>query len=204
MSSKKLIVLAVLLHCCYFVQSAVPTLVITDISDVKLAASMNQKDTAKLYVDGSFLKSNIYLTLSGSDTENFILSKDSIAGTSGVISLDSIFVYYQPLTEGQHLAVLTISSIGASSIQYNVVGNALGTLTYPWPTVNDAKKRQISLDGDVITFVATRNEIIEIISTKGTVLYFGKTNADGTNTIPYPDEAIILLRIGAEIYKLAR
>lgn len=204
MSNKKLILLAVLLHCFYIVQSAVPTLVITDISDVKLAASLNQKDTAKLFVDGNYLKSKMYLTLSGSGSANFILSKDSIAGTSGVISLDSVFVYYQPLTEGQHTAILTISSTDAASIQYNVIGNALGTLTYPWPIVSDAAKRQIRLQGDAITFIASRDENIEFISTSGAVLFSGKAIADGLNRIPFPNQTIVLLRIGTEIYKLSK
>lgn len=204
MSNRNLILLVTLYFFFNYAQSAVPTLVITDISDVKLVASLYEKDTAKLYVDGKNLKSKMYITLSGSGSANFKLSKDSIAGVSGVVGLDSVFVYYQPLNVGQHSAILTISSIDAESVQYNVIGNTIGTFTYTSPSVKDVTNRQIRLQGEIISFNASPDENIELISGNGIVLYSGKAIVEGLNAIPISNQKIVLLRIGVEVYKLSR
>ena len=204
MAIKKLILMSVWLQCFFILQAAGPSLLITDISDVKLSAALNQKDTAKLFLDGANLKSKLYLTLSGSGAGSFKLSKDSIANNSGTIVLDSVSVFYQPVTEGQHTAVVTISSTDATSVQYNVIGNALGTLTDPWPLLHDVSKRKIRLRDNYILLDAAKGELTELISTNGAVLYTGKTGADGENKIKFPTQKIVLLRIGTEIYKLTQ
>jgi hypothetical protein len=104
--------------------SATPTITVTEISVPEMSANVGKTDTETITVSGVNLTDNIILTISGANADQFSVSPSSIEPVSGTVTDASVTITYSPTVEGNHVAVLTLSSTGAEDVSLNLSGSA--------------------------------------------------------------------------------
>lgn len=91
----------------------------TNATSVELSTTVGTPVSKKITLSGSALVSNIKLTLSGTNANQFSLSSNSISSTGGTVTIT-----YNPTAEGNHKATLTASSTNAENAVISLSGTA--------------------------------------------------------------------------------
>lgn len=175
----------------------VPTLAMTDVSDLTLNTAVGKSNSQTLNVSAVNLNQNLILSLSGSDANQFSLSQYSVPLVNGSAPKTIITVTYSPSLVGNHTATLTMSSDGAMNVNRTLSGvSTIGT------GLNDIKLslNVSALDGNVI-LTSTADEIIRIYNPIGQKI-IEKYAVDGLNKIPVSAKGILLVKVGNRVGKV--
>ena len=81
-----------------------------------------QPNYKQINISGKYLKSDINLSLSGTNSNMFSISKSKIAKVDGT---GTISITYNPTAEGSHNATLSIASSGAATLSVKLNGTAI-------------------------------------------------------------------------------
>ena len=100
----------------------------TSTTSVDLSTTIGTPVSKKITIGGSALVSDIKLTLSGTNADQFSLNSNSISSTGGTVTIT-----YNPTTEGSHKATITASSTNADNIVISLVGTATKETEEPEP-----------------------------------------------------------------------
>lgn len=103
-----------------------PTLAATP-SSLNLTCAIGGTATGSINIEGSALKGDVSLSLSGTDASFFSLSTETITQSTGK---GSVTVSYAPSAEGIHTATLTISSPEAEDVKVSLNGTATPQVTF--------------------------------------------------------------------------
>lgn len=102
----------------------------TSLSTLSLSTTDNATVTKTFTVNGTNLRGNISLALSGTNADQFSISSTSISKDAAT---GTITVTYSPTAEGTHTANITISSKSATSVTVNLSGTNTATPEEPTP-----------------------------------------------------------------------
>ena len=94
--------------------------------DKKVSGSYTETFT----VSGSYLKGNIGIAVSGTNSAMFTVSSSTLTPSDGSVATTTITVTYSPTTAASHSATITISSTGATSKTINLTGTGQYQDTY--------------------------------------------------------------------------
>ena len=100
----------------------------TSATSVDLSTTIGTPVSKKITIGGSALVSNIKLSLSGTNADQFSLNSNSISSTGGTVTIT-----YNPTTEGNHKATITASSTDADNIVISLMGTATKEAEEPEP-----------------------------------------------------------------------
>lgn len=177
--------------------TAKPTITLTDISDPTFIAQQGRPIGQSLNVSGVNLNADLGLTISGNDASLFSLSQYSVPQTGGTLTNKIVTITYKPILAGSNTATLTMSSLGAMSVERKLIGNA--SIATDIET-QDASLKVFVENGNVI-FNAKTDEIVEIYNSIGQKL-IQKLTVGGMNIIPVATRGILLVKIGSRIAKV--
>ena len=100
----------------------------TNATSVELSTTVGTPVSKKITLGGSALVSNIKLTLSGTNANQFSISSNSISSTGGTVTIT-----YNPTAEGNHKATITASSTNADNVVISLSGTATKVPEDPKP-----------------------------------------------------------------------
>lgn len=176
--------------------SATPTITVTEISVPEMSANVGKTDTETITVSGANLTDNIILTISGANADQFSVSPSSIEPVSGTVTDASVTITYLPTVEGNHVAVLTLSSTGAEDVSLNLSGSA---------TVSGLNlaviKGVYARDGKIFVNAAVAGMNIEVYNTVGQRVASQVLKGD-LNIIPVSTKGVLLVKCGSEVTKV--
>ncbi len=176
--------------------SATPTITVTEISVPEMSANVGKTDTETITVSGVNLTDNIILTISGANADQFSVSPSSIEPVSGTVTDASVTITYSPTVEGNHVAVLTLSSTGAEDVSLNLSGSA--TVSGLNPVVI---KGVYARDGKIFVNAAVAGMNIEVYNTVGQRVASQVLKGD-LNIIPVSTKGVLLVKCGSEVTKV--
>jgi len=176
--------------------SATPTITVTEISVPEMSANVGKTDTETITVSGANLTDNIILTISGANADQFSVSPSSIEPVSGTVTDASVTITYSPTVEGNHVAVLTLSSTGAEDVSLNLSGSA--TVSGLNPAVI---KGVYARDGKIFVNAAVAGMNIEVYNTVGQRVASQVLKGD-LNIIPVSTKGVLLVKCGSEVTKV--
>ena len=99
------------------------------------AVAVNTNATQTITVQGRNLTNNVTLTLSGTNANLFSLSATTVSADDAVAG-KTITITYEPTSEGNHTATLTLSSTDAASVEVTLTGNGASTYTITYNAGN--------------------------------------------------------------------
>ena len=99
------------------------------------AVEVNTTTTQTITVQGRNLTNNVTLTLSGTNADLFSLSATTVS-VDDALAGKTITITYQPTSEGNHTATLTLSSTDAASVEVTLTGNGASTYTITYNAGN--------------------------------------------------------------------
>ncbi len=99
------------------------------------AVEVNTTTTQTITVQGRNLTNNVTLTLSGTNADLFSLSATTVSADEAVAG-KTITITYEPTSEGNHTATLTLSSTDAASVEVTLTGNGASTYTITYNAGN--------------------------------------------------------------------
>ncbi|MCI7337197.1 MAG: endonuclease [Bacteroidales bacterium] len=99
------------------------------------AVAVNTTATQTITVQGRNLTNNVTLTLSGTNADLFSLSATTVSADEAVAG-KTITITYEPTSEGNHTATLTLSSTDAASVEVTLTGNGASTYTITYNAGN--------------------------------------------------------------------
>ena len=99
------------------------------------AVAVNTNTTQTITVQGRNLTNNVTLTLSGTNADLFSLS-DATVSVDDALAGKTITITYQPTSEGNHTATLTLSSTDAASVEVTLTGSGASTYTITYNAGN--------------------------------------------------------------------
>lgn len=111
-----------LIHNSTLQMDTLPTLTMTEITPVNLSANIGNSDSQTLNVSAVNVSSGITITLSGTNADQFSISQNNLTFSIDSVPDTVISVNYTPNTLGQHNAILTFSSSGASDVIRTITG----------------------------------------------------------------------------------
>lgn len=103
-------------------QYVTPTITITEITVLSFTASLGNSDNQSLNVSGVNLTGDVTLALSGTNADQFTLSQTTVTQSGGIAPNTVLSTTYTPTTTGTHIATLTLSSVGATSVTQSLTG----------------------------------------------------------------------------------
>jgi hypothetical protein len=174
-----------------------PTLIVTDLSNLNLLASVGKTGSQPLNVSAVNLSSDLQLNITGTDASLFSLSQYTVPQIGGNVPSTSIFIYYSPIALGINNADLTISSVSALSLIRTLNGTA--TLNTGIETLKN--QLNVFVENGNIKFTTMAGEKAEIYNSIGHKL-FQTTTVDGMNTIQLSIKGIILVKVGSKTAKV--
>lgn len=111
------------------VNSASPVVEVTETIIPGMTTDVDATTTETINVSGTNLTENISITITGTNSDQFSVSPNSITQTGGTASETSVTVTYHPDAVGTHTAVLEVASSGATTVTRNLSG--IATLATP-------------------------------------------------------------------------
>ena len=99
------------------------------------AVAVNTNTTQTITVQGRNLTNNVTLTLSGINADLFSLSATTVS-VDDALAGKTITITYQPTSEGNHTATLTLSSTDAASVEVTLTGSGASTYTITYNAGN--------------------------------------------------------------------
>ena len=99
------------------------------------AVAVNTTTTQTITVQGRNLTNNVTLTLSGTNADLFSLSATTVS-VDDALAGKTITITYQPTSEGNHTATLTLSSTDAASVEVTLTGSGASTYTITYNAGN--------------------------------------------------------------------
>lgn len=173
---------------------------IRDVSPVQLTANMLSEDSAFLTVQGAYLKSNVYFKISGQDSLLFRLNKDSVSADQEGNLKDSVSVYFSPAASTVYSALLTISTEDALSVQYQLQGNASGTVTVE--NIRMHKKMDgLSFKAGTLRIRIDELSKLDLFDLNGRCIA-SKTNQGGELIVTDLYPGYFILRLDKEVFKI--
>jgi hypothetical protein len=175
----------------------VPTLAITDVSDLALKATVGSSNSQTINISAVNLSHDLGLSLTGSDASQFSLSQYSVPLANGSVPRTIVTVNYSPSSVGNHTATLTMSSNGAMDVSRTL--NGVSTI---WTGLDEVKASfNVSfLDGNLI-FTSTADEIVQIYNSIGQKI-MQKPTVGGLNKIPVSAKGVLLVKVGNRVAKV--
>jgi hypothetical protein len=174
-----------------------PTIVMTDITDITLNTIQGTPVTQAINVSGANLNDNLSLQLSGVDAGLFLLSQYSVKPDSGIASNAVVLITYIPILTGSNTAVLIMSSVGAMPVTRTLYGNSSISTD-----VNSLRSSfVINVENNNIIFMANAGETVNLYNAVGQKL-LQKQAVDGVNQISINFHGVILIKIGQRVSKV--
>ena len=174
-----------------------PTIVMTDITDITLNTIQGTPVTQTINVSGANLNGNLSLQLSGVNTGLFSLSQYSVTQNSGIASNTVVTITYVPILTGSNTAALIMSSEGAIPVTRTLYGNSSISTD-----VNSLRSSfVINVENNNIIFMANAGEIVNLYNAVGQKL-LQKQAVDGVNKISINFHGVILIKIGQRVSKV--
>lgn len=99
------------------------------------AVAVNTTTTQTITVQGRNLTNNVTLMLSGTNADLFSLSATTVS-VDDALAGKTITITYQPTSEGNHTATLTLSSTDAASVEVTLTGSGASTYTITYNAGN--------------------------------------------------------------------
>jgi hypothetical protein len=106
------------------VASTLPTITITDITELEMQTNVGDTDSETMQVNATKLTNNIILSITGTDAAMFSVTPTPITPTSGTVSNVDITINYVPTEAGSHTATLNIASVGAETVTRSLSGSS--------------------------------------------------------------------------------
>jgi hypothetical protein len=136
------------------------------------------------------LSSDLGLSLSGTDANQFSLSQYTLPQTNGSIPTTKVVVTYNPTVQGNHTATLLMSSTGAMDVTRTLNGVAtVGT------GLNSTQTMKITASNGNVIFSSDAGEVVKIYNSIGQKLVQQLT-VDGVNKIPIATHGVVLVNVG--------
>jgi hypothetical protein len=182
---------------CDGIVTPVPTLALTDISDLTLNSVVGKTNSQTINVSAVNLNYDLGLSLIGTDANQFSLSRYSVPLVGSSIPNTIITVTYLPTSAGNHTATLMLSSDNAMSVSRKLNGFAevnTGVDTVKLPLTVSTH------DGNII-FNSSEGEILQIYNSIGQKI-LQKLTIEGKNVIPVSLHGVLLVKIGNQISKV--
>jgi len=121
------------------VASSNPTITVLEALVPSMTAVVGSADAETITVSGTNLIADISLALTGTNADQFSLSTDTVAQTTGTAESTVVTITYTPTVQASHTATLTLSSSTATSVVYTLTGAATwAPLTTPVATASSA------------------------------------------------------------------
>ena len=102
-----------------------PSIYATPATLTDFAADLITPATQTITVSGKNLTGNISLGITGSDAAQFSVTPESIIPVAGIVADTEVTISYIPSATGAHAAALAITSAGATTVTYDLVGAAV-------------------------------------------------------------------------------
>lgn len=180
-----------------YLASKIPTLAITDITNMDFTAYVTGVNTKTITVAGTKLTADIGLALSGSNANQFSLSFSSLAQSGGNADNTYATITYSPTIIGKHTATLTFLSNGATSVSLSLTGTA----TSPSGIFNPYSSLAVSVENGNILLTAENGEMAEIYNVMGQKL-LSKLTVEGINTIKVDAHGVVIVKVGNRVTKV--
>ena len=174
-------------------QNQSPSIVIRDVSISNLSTVIGDTDSETLTLSGLHLLSNVSLSLSGDHANQFSLSESSISQTSGTIANTYTTINYTPTSVGNHVAILSFSTGGFTTINRTINGSA--TIATGLKK-NDSLLQLSKVNGNLV-FRANKGELITIYNALGECL-LSKQTLEGVNVITSPSNGFLVVKLGTK------
>jgi|GEM_PF-1041202 len=182
---------------CAGIVTPVPTLALTDISDLTLSSVVGKANSQTINVSAVNLSYDLSLSLIGTDANQFSLSRYSVPLAGNSVPNTIVTVTYLPTSAGNHTATLMLSSDNAMSVSRKLNGFAeinTGIDTVKLPLTVSTH------DGNII-FNSSEGEILQIYNSIGQKI-LQKLTVEGKNIVPVFLHGVLLVKIGNQISKV--
>ena len=168
----------------------VPTLAVTDMTNLSLNTTVGHSNSQEINVGAVNLSSDLGLSLSGTDANQFSLSQYTLPQTNGSIAATKVVVTYNPTVQGNHTATLLMSSTAAMDVTRTLNGVAtVGT------GLNSTQTMKITASNGNVIFSSDAGEVVKIYNSIGQKLVQQLT-VDGFNKIPIAAHGVVLVNVG--------
>ena len=134
------------------VNSAAPTITISDVTELVLQTTVGNTDSETMQVSAINMTNDVMLTITGTDAAMFSVTPVSITPSSGTVTNTAIVINYNPTVQGNHTATLNISSTGAETVTRSLSGTSTwAPLAKPVLTgATNVGKTALTLNWDVV------------------------------------------------------
>ncbi|HJV78278.1 MAG TPA: hypothetical protein VJ602_07850 [Paludibacter sp.] len=176
----------------------VPTLAVSDVSNLSLNATVGSSNSQTINVSAVNLSHDLGLSLIGADANQFSLSQYSVPLAAGSVPKTIITVTYSPNSVGNHTATLMMSSNGAMDVSRTLNGvSTVGT------GLDDVSTRlSVSVfDGNIIFTSTTADETVQIYNAIGQKI-MQRPIIEGLNKIPVSEKGVLLVKVGNRVGKV--
>ena len=146
-------------------------------------------------VSGSNLTGDITLAISGTNAVQFDVTPKTLTQTAGVVASTPVTISYSNNGSNSDAAILTLSSSGATSKTFNLVGGITTGMSQVFSTLS------VSASDGVIHFTAVAGKMVELYNAVGQKLLIKQT-VDGMNSIPISTKGLVVLKVGNQIAKV--
>jgi len=168
----------------------VPTLAVTDMTNLSLNTTVGHSNSQEINVGAVNLSSDLGLSLSVTDANQFSLSQYTLPQTNGSIAATKVVVTYNPTVQGNHTATLLMSSTAAMDVTRTLNGVAtVGT------GLNSTQTMKITASNGNVIFSSDAGEVVKIYNSIGQKLVQQLT-VDGFNKIPIAAHGVVLVNVG--------
>ncbi len=170
-----------------------PTIAISDVSTSNLNAAIGESDSETITVSGLHLTADVGLSLSGTNADQFSLSANTISQSAGTVANTFTTINYHPTTLGSHVAILSFSTGGFTTINRTINGSA--TIATGLKK-NDSLLQLSKVNGNLV-FRANKGELITIYNALGECL-LSKQTLEGVNVINSPSNGFLVVKLGTK------
>jgi hypothetical protein len=174
-------------------QTTSPSIVIRDVSISNLSTVIGDSDSETFTLSGLHLLSNVSLSLSGDNANQFSLSESSISQNSGSIANTYATINYTPTSVGNHVAILSISTSGFTTIDRTINGSC----TLATALKNNESLLLLSKVNGNIVFTANKGELLKVYNAVGECLLSNQT-LEGVNVITAPTSGFLVVKVGSK------
>lgn len=148
------------------------------------SANIGVTDSKTIHVSGTALTSDISISITGANANQFSVNPTSLTQSGGVVSSTSVTVNYSPTSAGNHAATLNLTSNGATTVSFPLTGT---TTT----AINDVKNdTRITVQGKIVTVYGVDSfDVFNILGSK-----VKSVLTDGTSAQTSLNAGIYILR----------
>ena len=175
-----------------FAPQAIPTISVVESYVPNMAVDVNSRT---INVSGSNLTGDITLAISGTNAVQFDVTPKTLTQTAGVVASTPVTISYSNNGSNSDAAILTLSSSGATSKTFNLVGGITTGMSQVFSTLS------VSASDGVIHFTAVAGKMVELYNAVGQKLLIKQT-VDGMNSIPISTKGLVVLKVGNQIAKV--